>query len=73
MHTTATQRVAGIVRTELADHGITQAEVAAALGVSQQAVSRRLRGQVSFNVTELHVVASLIGVEAASLLNPIAA
>lgn len=73
MHTTATQRVAGVVRAELADHGIAQTEVAAALGLSQQAVSRRLRGQVSFNITELHVVASLIGVEAASLLNPIAA
>lgn len=45
----------------------TQESVAKALGVSQAAVSRRLRGTVDFTVTELAIVAELLEVPAATL------
>lgn len=49
---------------------IPQIKVAEALGISQVAVSRRLNGHVPFTVTELDVVAGLLGVTAALLVSP---
>lgn len=43
----------------MASRSITQAQVAAHLGLSQPAVSRRLRGEVPFNVDEIHSLAAL--------------
>lgn len=61
-------RVAANVRAELARNDIRQPQVTAALSLSQSAVSRRLRGQVDFTITELSVVAKLIGIEARELV-----
>ena len=40
--------------------------LAAALGLSQPSVSRRLRGEVPWDVAELAIVAGLVGVPVAS-------
>lgn len=61
-------RVAANVRAELTRNDIRQPQVTAALSLSQSAVSRRLRGQVDFTITELSVVAKLIGIEARDLI-----
>lgn len=70
MSTPPSQRVAHTVRSEMTRHGITQMDVAKALGTSQAAVSRRLSGRVALDVAELHILAALMGVTPASLLDP---
>jgi transcriptional regulator with XRE-family HTH domain len=62
------ERVADTVRAELARRRVSQAQLSAALGVSQPAISRRLTGAVPFTVDELHAVAALLGLPAGSLL-----
>lgn len=62
------QSVAGNVRAEMARRRVPQTRIAAALGLTQQAVSRRLTGRVAFRSDELAVVARVLGVPAASLL-----
>ena len=62
------QSVAGNVRAEMARVRVSQTQVGRALGITQQAVSRRLKGEVDFTVTELATVAELLGVETATLL-----
>jgi transcriptional regulator with XRE-family HTH domain len=52
---------------------VNQETVARALGCSQAAVSRRLTGAVDFSVTELRVIADLVGVSPALLLEPVSA
>ncbi|MDG4756310.1 helix-turn-helix domain-containing protein [Micromonospora sp. WMMD710] len=49
---------------------IRQTTVAVRLGISQQAVSRRIRGVVPFNVSELEEIGRLLGVPAAQFLSP---
>ena len=68
MTKTITQRVAANVRAELARNELRQDKVVSALCLSQSAVSRRLKGQVDFTVTELSVVAKLVGLEPQDLL-----
>lgn len=46
----------------MARKGITQFELAGALGLSQPAISSRLRGKTPFDVNELTVVAAFLGV-----------
>jgi transcriptional regulator with XRE-family HTH domain len=53
--------IAASVRAELARKHISQYVVAAALGLSQAAVSRRLAGIVHFSAPELAVIAGLTG------------
>lgn len=65
---THAQSVAANIRAEMARRRATQGALAAALGVTQQAVSRRLRGDVEFTVTELQIVAETLGVDPARLL-----
>lgn len=48
---------------------IRQTTVAKRLGTSQQAVSRRIRGVVPFNVEELELIAVLLDVPATQFLN----
>lgn len=62
--------VAANVRAEIARRRIRQVDVAASLGMSQQALSRRLTGEVAFDVGELHEVAALLETTAAALLAP---
>lgn len=56
------------VRAEMARRGVTQAKLAAALGLSQPSVSARLRGVTPFDVDELHTVADFLGVPLSDLL-----
>jgi transcriptional regulator with XRE-family HTH domain len=62
------ERVGLEVRVLMLRAGATQAELAALLGMSQAAVSRRLAGTVPFDVTELSLIAGRLGVEPAELL-----
>lgn len=64
----ANGRAAANVRRELLDRGISQTTAGVALGMSQAAVSRRLCGDVAFDVTELVTIARLMGMDTASLL-----
>lgn len=60
--------VAGAVRAELARRRIPQSALADRLGQSQQAVSRRLRGVVAFDVAELAAIAEFLNVPVTALL-----
>ena len=61
--TSHAERVAAAVRSELARQRIPQATIAARLGISQAAVSRRLSGVVPFDVSELAEVADVLGAD----------
>ena len=56
------------IRAEMARSDCTQAHLAQALGVSQVAVSKRMRGVVPLSVPELLTVAGFLNVPAADLL-----
>ena len=57
------------IRIEMTRHDLTQSQLAEQLGISQVAVSKRLRGIVPISVAELLRVAELLNVSAADLLN----
>lgn len=61
-------RVASHVRAELARQQKNQTRLGEALGLSQTAVSRRLTGEVAFDVAELATVAAYLNVTLGSLL-----
>jgi predicted XRE-type DNA-binding protein len=63
-----TQAVANTIRAELARRSLTQADLANALGVTQPAVSRRMTGQVPFDVEELAKAAALLGLPVSALI-----
>lgn len=65
---TLTQLVAGNIRTEVARQRITQVDIADALGISQPAVSRRLRGEMSLRISELDIFAALLKTTPVSLM-----
>jgi transcriptional regulator with XRE-family HTH domain len=67
MTSNATSRVAANIRAEVARQQIPQTRLAAALGLSQQAISRRLLGRTSLTVDELEAFASILNVEVAVL------
>lgn len=46
----------------------TQGDLAVVLGLSQQAVSRRVSGALAFDVAELHTIADWLGVPVARLI-----
>jgi len=60
--------IASNIRAELARRGITQIEVAEALGITLSAASRRIRGRIPISAVELKQFAELLGVSADSLL-----
>ena len=66
------ETVAAEVRATLARHRIRQADLARALGASPQAVSRRVRGDVPWDVAELATVANMVGVPVASFFERVA-
>ena len=67
LEATQTEVIAAI-RAEMARHGIDQHHLAAALGTSQQSISRRLCGTVQLTVEEIIIIADTIGCPASQLL-----
>jgi transcriptional regulator with XRE-family HTH domain len=63
-------RVAGEVRAAMARRGVSQTALAGALGMSQAAVSRRLRGAIPLDVKELAAIAEILGVPMSVLVAP---
>lgn len=68
MTDTPAQRIGANVRAEMARRGISQVAIASKLGLPQTSVSKRLRGEVAFNVDELAAVADHLSVPLAALL-----
>ena len=68
MHTSALATAAN-VRAEMASAAVSQVVLAAHLGTSQQAISRRLSGLVAFDVDELHRIAEFLGVPVSALIH----
>lgn len=62
MDRSTTERVVENVRAEMARRGLTQSDLGDALGLTQQACSRRLTGRVDFSVSELAEAAELLAV-----------
>jgi transcriptional regulator with XRE-family HTH domain len=60
--------VADEIRVLMARHRITQADLGVVLGVTQTAVSKRIRGEVAFDVDELAKIAQHFGIEVTDLL-----
>ena len=56
------------VRAEMARHEKTQTDVAAILGMSQNGVSRRLRGQTAWRLSELRALAAALDVPLTALV-----
>lgn len=54
----------------MARQRITQSDVARELGIGQPSVSKRLSGQVPFDVDQLAKLSALLGVSIERLLNP---
>lgn len=60
--------VAANVRAAAARLRRRQSDLATVIGLSQQAMSRRLSGEVAFDVDELHALATYLEIPAAQLL-----
>lgn len=69
MATDTASTVAANVRAEVARRGLRHADLADALGISRPAMSRRLTGDMTFDVDELQTVARFLGVPVAHLLD----
>lgn len=65
-----TRAVAALVREELTHQHLTQRDVALALGLSQPAISDRLRGRTPFTLADLERLAALLGIDVVELLQP---
>lgn len=53
----------------MAERGLSQETVGAALGMTQEAVSRRVRGKVEWRASELIKLAPVIGISVGELLD----
>ena len=62
--------VVAAIKAEMARYGTEQADLAAALNTTQQAISRRLTGQVQLTIEEITAIAATIGCPVGRLLNP---
>lgn len=67
MTTTPTATAGANVRGEMARRRVTQARLSSALGISQAAVSKRLRGETPFDINELALIARVLDVPLARL------
>lgn len=56
------------IRERVADRGLTQAEIARALGIGRQTFSRKLNGHGDFSVSELTRLAEILGTTVADLM-----
>lgn len=61
-------RIGAEIRSRMARYGVSQVQLAAAMGLSQSQVSKRLRGAIAFNTDELEQVATALGTTVLSLL-----
>ena len=68
MTTTSAATVGHNIRAEMTLQAFSQTQVAKVLGLSQSGVSRRLLGDIAFDVVELTTLANLFGVSASYLL-----
>lgn len=68
MATTPAVQTGWNTRAEMARKGITQAELATAIGLSQPVISSRLRGKTTFDINEIAAVAAFLGVPLTQLL-----
>lgn len=73
MRSLLAEQVAATVRAELARQRKTQRDLAAALGISQQTVSRRLAGETPFAIDEIEAAARFLGVSVGALVQDMAA
>ena len=73
MATDRTPTVGDNVAAEMKRHRLSQAGLAQHLGISQAAVSSRLRGVTPWRVDELRVVADVLNVPMSALLGEVAA
>lgn len=62
------ERVAAVVRAQMATYQVTQAQLANALNVTQQTISVKRGGRVPFTVDELEVMAPVFGMEPDDIL-----
>jgi transcriptional regulator with XRE-family HTH domain len=60
--------VAAEVRAEMARQQVNQQQVAEVLGFSRQALSRRITGEIPFDVAELGQIAHFLGVPVSRLM-----
>ncbi len=60
--------VAGEVRAWMGRRGVNQTALAAAIGVSQSQISKRLKGTIPFDIVELARVAAFLNVDVALLV-----
>lgn len=67
--TSTARRIAANVRHRMREAGISQTDLAAHLGISQSALSRRLLGQAEFFVNELDKIAAAFDCSVADLMS----
>lgn len=72
MASTLSEKISSELRAELARQRLSQAEVALAMGRSQAYLSRRLSGDIPFDVDDLAQLAEILGVPVAALLGALA-
>lgn len=59
-HQSLAERVPHAIRAAMRTAGATQTALAAELGISQQALSRRLTGEVPLSIVELDIIAAAL-------------
>lgn len=64
-------QVRAAIRAEMARYNVEQTDLARHLCMTQQAVSRRLTGQVALTVDDIVRIAAVIGCPPGRLLNPL--
>lgn len=63
-------KVAAQIRALMAARRKTSAELGEALGISQSAAARRLRGEGTFNLNQIQTVADWLGLTVADIIAP---
>jgi len=62
------ERVAAVVRAQMAAYGVTQAQLAQRLNITQQSVSPKRSGKTPFTLNELELIAPMFAMEADEIL-----
>lgn len=65
------EHIAAEIRAELGRANISQAEFAPRIGLTSSSLSRRMNGEIPWNIDELELVAQELGVELGQLMNPV--